>query len=57
MLKLFDLHSVDFLLMWQENINCHVTKSAMPRQQKVHFFPATSTKSQQNGVNKKISTL
>jgi hypothetical protein len=49
--------TVDFLLTWQRKSDCHVSKSALPRQQKVDFFLATLTKSQQNGVNQNSSTL
>jgi hypothetical protein len=30
--------SVDFLLMWRRKSHCHISKSALPRQQKGHFF-------------------
>jgi hypothetical protein len=37
MLKNFDLpSSVDFLLMWHENVTCHISKSVLSRQQKVN---------------------
>jgi hypothetical protein len=57
MLTIFDLPPcVNFLLMWQKNVNNHVSKSALTCQQKLTFFLPHQQKVKK-GVNQNWPTL